>query len=483
MSITDPPTHSRTIGHGRYTLLQELGRGGAGIVWRGEDQRIQRPVAIKEATAAQNLSEQERDVTINRILREVRAAGGLNHPATVTIHDVLWENDTIYIVMELVDGSSLSEILNRTGPMQPQWATRIALEVLDALTTAHGAGIIHRDIKPSNIMLPSSDAPAKLADFGLAWMNSDTKLTQTGMIVGSPAYLAPEQISGDPVTSATDLWQLGVTLYRMLHGSSPFSRADQQSTLFAILGHKPMPLDCGEPLSSAIAALLEKLPDQRPTAAQLRPVLEQCAASSRSSEGTTSTRRIRRTWRWRGPAKVVGATMAMACAVGAGVVLDRTVLAPRAVSPAVASQASRLMSWDSINTGVIGENPESVDMTEIDFEKTGCTEGKIRAGSAVQETVCNRPHSVEIFDSYKLPTTPGSYYPQNIDQAALDYCEASFATYGHEPWLDGHDIVLTALPPSDRRWHTNSEFRNVLYCAVHSADGGKFTGSELKTTS
>ena len=488
MSVTGPPAGDRSIGNGRYVLLQEIGWGGAGVVWRGEDRVIQRPVAVKEAIMSRNLPVQQREVAMQRMLREVRATGQLNHPAALTIYDVLWDEESgaIYIVMELVDGSSLSEALKRTGPMHPRWAARIALNVLDVLEAAHEAGIIHRDIKPNNVMLPSTDdAPAKLADFGLAWVSGDVSLTQSDMIVGSPAYLSPEQINGGQVTRATDLWQLGVTFYEMMCGFSPFSRDDQQATLFAIIGSDPPPLDCGEPLASTITGLLNKQPEKRPTAAELRAVLEQYASRDRTSgHGTTTSRPslggAQHTSRWRRPAAVAGTVLLVVCAATGGALLGRrtgTFPGPAQSLGTGASSAEPArpedaieQSWDSDTSG-LNQDRNSVDMSKLYFANTACLNRSPDINRDFWKTACEQPHALEVFDSYELPALPGAEYPPALlTAAAADFCQTSYASYGKSSWLRGQDIRLTSMFPSESRWNLGQQFSNVVYCAASPVD-------------
>lgn len=489
-----PSTGERTIGNGRYVLLREIGWGGAGVVWRGEDRVIQRPVAIKEAIMSRNLPEQQRDVAMQRMLREVRATGQLNHPAALTIHDVIWDEESgaAHIVMELVDGSSLAETLKRTGPMRPEWAARVALDVLGALEAAHESGIVHRDVKPSNIMLPADDdAPVKLADFGLAWINGDARLTQTNMIVGSPAYLSPEQVDNGPVTSATDLWQLGVTLYHMVDGRSPFEREDQQTTVFAVAGFEPPPPDCGEPLASAIAGLLNKDPAKRPTAAGLRAVLEQYATGDRTSEpGTTASRPSRGVrWRksrwprsrwprsrWHRRAAVAGTVLLVVCAGTGGAVLGRRFLSP---DPAQPRQVSAL-SWDSEMSGP-GQDDTSMDMSKLDFENTACLNRPPGNSGRFQETSCVVPHASEVFDSYDMPAPDNAAYPAGrLRAAADDFCRTSYARYGNSSWLQDQDVRLTSLFPSESRWNLGKEYSHAVYCVASRVDDQALPTSGLK---
>src|SRR5215213_2328442 len=201
----------------RYRLDEELGRGGMGVVYRATDLELQRDVAIKILSAANS---SERDS--GRLLREARAAAMLNHPHIVTVHDVGDESGRRFFVMELVAGQTLRDS-NVTDFAE---IVDIASQVCDALAHAHAHGLVHRDIKPENILL-AGEAGArrtiKLADLGISVPLDGARLTETGMIVGTADYMAPEQAMGDPVDARTDLYSLGVVLYELTTGRTPFS--------------------------------------------------------------------------------------------------------------------------------------------------------------------------------------------------------------------------------------------------------------------
>ena len=314
------------------------------------------------------------------------------------------------------------------------------------------------------------------------------------MIVGSPSYLSPEQINGEPVTRATDLWQLGVTLYDMLYGCPPFDRDDQQSTLFAIIGSDPPPLDCDEPLASTVRGLLNKHPGERPTSAELRAVLEQHASTSRTAENDTTTRRPssgaprrdRGKSGWRRPALVVGAVLVVVCSVAAGVVLGRrsgtspehphmmpvrvgALGVPASVDPALPAQASTV-SWDSELSGP-DKDENSVDMGKLDFDSTACLNRSPEPDREFRETPCAGSHDLEVFDSYELPALPGAVYPPELlTAAATDFCRTSYAFYGKNSWLRGRNIRLTSMYPSPARWNLGAVFSNVVYCAASPVD-------------
>ena len=181
----------------RYRLLTEVGRGGMGTVWHARDEALGRDVAVKEVILPHGFSDEEREIQHKRTFREARTAARLSHPGVVTVYDVVEEDGRPWIVMELIRARSLEQMIKQDGPLTPRRAAEIGRQMLSALMAAHEAGILHRDVKPSNVLV--SDARsirAVLTDFGIARAQSDATLTQTGMLIGSPAYIAPERARG-----------------------------------------------------------------------------------------------------------------------------------------------------------------------------------------------------------------------------------------------------------------------------------------------
>jgi hypothetical protein len=235
-----------------------------GAVWHAHDTLLGRDVAIKEIWLpnAGNEPVDPADPLIRRALREAQAAARLRHPGIVTVHDVVIDAGRPWIVMELINGRSLAEAIREHGLLTEQRTAEIGLQVLDALRAAHHEGIAHRDVKPANILLDAADRVV-LTDFGIAAIDDATALTATGQMVGSPAYLAPERINGQPATVAADLWALGVTLYTAVTGRSPFQREDTQATFAAILTSRPTPPAHAGRLWPVIKSLLIKDPARR----------------------------------------------------------------------------------------------------------------------------------------------------------------------------------------------------------------------------
>ncbi|MBO1335102.1 serine/threonine-protein kinase [Streptomyces sp. VRA16 Mangrove soil] len=265
---------------GRYRLGESIGRGGMGRVWRAHDEVLHRVVAVKELTAAQWVAEADRAVLLARTQTEARAAARINHPAVVTVHDVLEHDDRPWIVMELVEGPSLADAVKEHGRIVPAEAARIGLWTLRALRAAHAAGVLHRDIKPGNVLL-AHDGRVKLTDFGIAQVEGDTTITRTGEIVGSVDYLAPERVSGAEPGPASDLWALGATLYTAVEGRSPFRRTSPISTMQAVIQEEPEPPEYAGELGPVIAALLRKDPATRPRADEAETMLAEVAEGRR----------------------------------------------------------------------------------------------------------------------------------------------------------------------------------------------------------
>jgi len=271
-----PERDRRTI-EGRYELQVALGEGGMGVVWLAEDRLLQRHVAVKQLRLAEAAAAVERPSLRQQVLREARAASRLNHPGATTVYDVVEEDGEAFIVMELVRAPSLFEVVRDRGPLDPALAVRIGLALLDTLEAAHLVGLVHRDVKPGNVLITARGA-VKLTDFGIAAVQGDPVRTATGVVLGSPAYMAPEQARGVPVTTAADVWSLGATLYFAVEGVGPFERAQTLQTLAAVLEEPPRVPRRAGPLAGPIAAALVKDPAGRVALAELRALLESVAA-------------------------------------------------------------------------------------------------------------------------------------------------------------------------------------------------------------
>ncbi|MGX5392952.1 serine/threonine-protein kinase [Streptomyces anulatus] len=253
---------------GRYRLAHLLGQGGMGAVWHAHDEQLGRDVAVKELRLPEHLGDAERKNWIARLDREARAAARLNHPGIITVHDrVTGVDGRPWIVMELVNGGSLSDLIEARGGLAPQQVADIGLQVAEALGAAHEMGITHRDIKPANILLEGGRVV--LTDFGIAALEGDATLTATGMIMGTPAFMAPEQVRGLPATAESDLWSLGATLYAAVEGHAPFRGTAPSAVLVAVATEEPTPAVRAGALAPVINGLLDKDPGARWTRDQL----------------------------------------------------------------------------------------------------------------------------------------------------------------------------------------------------------------------
>lgn len=272
MSVMYRTRPSLVVG-GRYRLVDKLGSGGFGQVWKARDQALDVDVAVKE-TWLPAMPVEERARRLARAAREARNAARLrDHPNIVAVHDVVVDEGTPWIVMRLVVGRSLEEQIRMSGPLSADAAVNVAAGLLNALDAAHKAGVIHRDVKPSNVMLADS-GEVLLTDFGTAVHETDTALTPKGALICSPEYIAPERIAGADAQPAGDMFSLGVTLYRAVEGFSPFHRDTPGGTLRAVLGNQPPPPKRAGRLAGLITALMEKEPARRPTASRALALIE-----------------------------------------------------------------------------------------------------------------------------------------------------------------------------------------------------------------
>ncbi|KOX14215.1 serine/threonine-protein kinase [Nocardiopsis sp. NRRL B-16309] len=258
----------------RYRLEEVLGTGGMGRVWKGTDTLLDRPVAVKELTTPANLPPHEIEVLRTRMLREARSAAQLSHPSIITVFDVAEEDGRPWIVMELVRGPSLGDLVKADGVIGVGRASGIGEQMAAGLAEAHGRGIVHRDVKPGNVLIAGNDR-AVLTDFGIAHLDGSTHLTSTGLLIGSPSYLAPEVAQGQSATPASDLWSLGVTLYQAVEGALPFDRPTPMATLTAIVTQDLPEAERAGALRPLLEALCEKRPEDRPTVAEARARLRE----------------------------------------------------------------------------------------------------------------------------------------------------------------------------------------------------------------
>ncbi|MFD9304077.1 ABC transporter substrate-binding protein [Streptomyces sp. NPDC060048] len=273
---------------GRYQLVERIGQGGMGRVWRGVDHQLfGREVAVKEILFPPGMDDGDRAALLRRFTGEARAAVTLSHPGIITIHDVVEHQGAPVIVMELIRGQSLADAIRSRGRLPVQRVAEIGAAMLDALAEAHGARIVHRDIKPDNVLLTKDRVV--LTDFGIAHLaDATTKLSHSGIVIGTPQYMPPEQLEGKRPTPANDLWALGATLYHAVEGHPPFAAEGLHALAVAVFTrpHRP-PVHAG-PLAPVLDALLAKDPARRVGAAEAAEMLASVLRSSPARADTSA---------------------------------------------------------------------------------------------------------------------------------------------------------------------------------------------------
>ena len=468
---------------GRYALIGELGRGGMGVVWRAQDQVIGRQVAIKElrlpdADSAAVFSE--------RALREVRTGGRLNDPAIVTVFDVVTDGGTTFIVMELVDAPTLADLVRQRGPLPAPQVAQIGERVLSALQAAHAAGIVHRDVKPANIMV-SPDGRVKLTDFGIAHAIDDPRLTTSGMIVGSPAFMAPERVQGREAMPESDLWSLGTALYFAVEGTVAFERSTTAATLHAIMTEVPYLTRGLGPLAAAILGLLVATPEARLTAAQAQHLLATAAAQGAPRTppsgaampfGPTPTRvaapppsKSRR-----------GLWLGLAAVAVVGALVGGFFAGKAFETPAPDAQKQPTLTF-----GLDGQLKLDIDDYYRCYNAVAA-EGQIIGGDN-RSSDCGATHTLEVYEIADVLTVanwsdenaPVAGYP-GLEQVT-HYAETRCATVFRSsvvPEDKRAALVHRALVPTAAEWNrlpngTSDQPTREIYCVLAKSDGGPLT--------
>ncbi|MEU6998527.1 protein kinase [Nonomuraea sp. NPDC046570] len=261
---------------GRYRVLRALGQGGMGTVWLAHDELLQREVAIKEVQLPPSLTQAERAEACQRTMREAMAAAQLRHPGILKVHDVLQVNGLPWIVMELLRGRDLKDAVAQDGPWPPERTAELGLRVLDALSAAHAQGIQHRDVKPANVFL-TDDGRVVLTDFGIARLEDQATITESGLLIGSPGFIAPERLRGERGGPESDLWSLAATLYATVEGTAPYVGTSPMAVLRDALTLPPRPPQRAGHLGPVLMAMLAREPYQRPGAQAAAQLLQRVA--------------------------------------------------------------------------------------------------------------------------------------------------------------------------------------------------------------
>ena len=430
------PTETTRIIADRYRLLDPLGRGGMGVVWAAEDSILQRRVAVKEVETPGGLSEAERDALEARVMREARAAARLNHPNVVTVYDVVEDEGRTFIVMELVEAPSLADVVSNEGPLEPERAARIVLDVLAALEAAHAEGIVHRDVKPANVMISASGS-TKLGDFGIASVKGDPKITSTGLILGSPSYMAPEQATHGTSGPEADLWALGALLYFALEGEPPFDKGQALPTLAAVVGEPARPMERGGALSDLVDRLLTKEPQGRPGPRDIRAALEPIASGNASSQVVTT------------PARPPSTPVATAPATPVPVPdtpRPQPARTGRSTLPWVAAVVVVLLAGAAL-WALANRDPASPDRAERRSNRAGADND--RAQDADEGARDAGAVDTSGWASYRDEATgyelryPPEWTPSTVDETRTDFVDPASGTYLRVDWTDqpGDDPV------------------------------------------
>ncbi|MFC4010015.1 protein kinase [Nonomuraea purpurea] len=270
----------------RYHLLAPLGAGGAGTVWRAHDAVLHREVAVKQVRLPSDPS--LREEALAATLREARAAASLNHPAIITVHDVIAESGQPWIVMDLLAGRSLADLIKEHGRLPAGQVATIGLRVLDALEAAHRHGILHRDVKPGNVLVTDS-GEAILTDFGIATHITDATDASPASTAGTPGYIAPERLRGEPAGPASDLWSLAATLFAAVEGRGPYQRDSPMASIAAVLTQPPPPAVNAGPFGELLLRLLNANPATRPHPQVIREILQPVAVPLPTRRPTITT--------------------------------------------------------------------------------------------------------------------------------------------------------------------------------------------------
>jgi eukaryotic-like serine/threonine-protein kinase len=262
---------------GRYRLVHRIGTGAMGVVWTAHDERLNRTVAVKRLLLQPGLPAEEQAEAVARCMREGRIAARLQHPNAISVFDVVDEDGAPCLIMEYLPSKSLAMVMAERGPLSPREVARIGAQSAAALAAAHAAGIVHRDVKPGNILL-GDDGTVKITDFGISRAADDVTVTKTGMIAGTPAYLAPESATGQDPSPASDVFSLGSTLYAAVEGEPPFGLTENTlQLLHAVAAGRINPPQQSGPLTNVLIAMLAADPEQRPSTSRTRDLLHAVA--------------------------------------------------------------------------------------------------------------------------------------------------------------------------------------------------------------
>ncbi|GAA3061834.1 serine/threonine-protein kinase [Actinokineospora globicatena] len=480
--------HGPRVVAGRYAILNELGRGGMGVVWLAEDRMIGRHVAIKELHLPDGVPASERAVFEERVLREARTAGRLNDPAVVTVYDVVQESGATYIVMELIQAPTLSDIVRERGPMPAEQVAKLAEQLLSALEAAHQAGIVHRDVKPSNIML-AANGRAKLTDFGIAQSLDDPRLTSSGILIGSPTYMAPERIRGEEAGAGSDLWALGAVLFYAIEGYNPFERPTTAATMHAILADVPHLTRAQGALASVISGLMIGTPAARLTAAQVRGLLTYVPTGPptgptvmtggtayfphQQATGVVPTQ-PQAPVKSRAKLLAIGAAVALVLGAVGGFFLNQAINAP--------SEQEQAQVVQKFTYGQGGDFPA------FSISDGYCNLSALQKNTSFDSNDdCRKQFQIQVYGTLDpgSSSAPWSYKRGELEALGESYCGWLFSTERVEDTVK-KDLTYAVVLPSQATWDAEDSSAgrdHTVHCVLVRKDGGMITGGQVKTPS
>jgi hypothetical protein len=485
-----PASPPQRIIAGRYAIVAEIGRGGMGIVWLAEDRTIGRRVAIKELHLPDGVPPDERGVFEERVLREARTAGRLNDPAVVTVYDVLQESGSTYIVMELIQAPTLSDLVKKSGPLPQDAVAGLAGQLLSALEAAHHAGVVHRDVKPSNVMvLPNGRV--KLTDFGIAQSLDDPRLTTSGILIGSPTYIAPERIQGAEAEPASDLWSLGQVLFYAVEGYSPYERPTTAATMHAIISEVPYLTRCQGPLASVIMGLLINTPQARLRAEQVRGLLAQITGPNTGPQpvmyGTTRypqpgagptmiTTSPQPAPAKGGPGKtlaLIGLVVLLAGGAFVGGLFTGKSVA-KSDAPSVEAARGEVFTWG-----------KGGDIPAFEVSPPGCGAAPLAKGRSVTSASdCEDPHDFQVYAADAAVSSALDIdYPGKDRLAAYgqNWCGLLFASKVISPEDKTSAYTYITLIPSEDAWDNDKNGGHYVVCVVRKRDSAQFEDTVVVT--
>ncbi|WP_051114906.1 serine/threonine-protein kinase [Actinokineospora enzanensis] len=483
--------HGPRVVAGRYAILNELGRGGMGVVWLAEDRMIGRHVAIKELHLPDGVPANERAVFEERVLREARTAGRLNDPAVVTVYDVVQESGATYIVMELIQAPTLSDVIRERGPLPQEQVAKVAEQLLSALDAAHQAGIVHRDVKPSNIML-AANGRVKLTDFGIAQSLDDPRLTSSGMLIGSPTYMAPERLRGEEASASSDLWALGAVLFYAIEGYSPYERTTTAATMHAILSEVPYLTRAQGALASVVSGLMVGTPAARLTSGQVRGMLSHVplgpptgptmitggTAYYPHQNPTTTIPPMAPAAKPRFPVK--------ALAIGAGIALVAGLVGGYAINSAI-TKANAVEPPAPPLTLSYGRG--TADLPKFGLSDGYCSSSVLQTGTSFDGTAsCEEEHRVQVYGTFDLgdSSSKWAYKPDLIQQAGIGHCEWLFNTDRVKP-KDKALLTFAVIYPSQQSWEkseaSSSYGEHTVFCVLYRKDKNTMDTDQVNSTS